>query len=82
MTTALQARPVESVGNLLRYALQGVTFPASKTEMVKMAERNGADTDVIETLGHVGESKYFGLTDIMEEILYLDSEEDAAEEGD
>lgn len=81
MTTALQTRPIESVGNLLRYALQGVTFPISKTDMLKMAERNGADTDVLQTLDHVSESKYFGITDIMEEILYLDEEEEKEKEA-
>jgi len=80
MTTALHTRPLQSLGEILRYSLRGVTYPVSKTEMVRLAEHNGATVDLLETLGDVGESYYFGLTDVLEEIFYIDSEEESEEE--
>lgn len=49
----------------LQKYLEGVDYPASKDDLVKAAERNGAPDDVLNALQELGENKFNGPPGVM-----------------
>jgi len=48
----------------LQKYLKGVNYPASKDDVVKAAEKNGADDEIIEALKNVSEDEFEKPTDV------------------
>ena len=61
--------------NSLKSILRGVIYPTTKERIIEVAEQNGADEFTLTILADVGESSYFGLLDLVDEIDYVESEE-------
>lgn len=52
--------------------LKGVNYPASKNDLIKQAEQNGADQKVLETLKQLPDQKFEGPTGISKAIGDMD----------
>jgi hypothetical protein len=48
----------------LQKSLKGVDYPAKKDDIVKAAEKNGADDDVMEALKNISEDTFEKPTDV------------------
>jgi hypothetical protein len=48
--------------------LKGMSYPASKDELVSTAEDNGADDELMEQLRGVSKSRFTGPDDVMEAL--------------
>ena len=48
--------------------LKGMSYPASKSELVATAERNGAGEDLLSALRNVGRDQFDGPDDVMEAL--------------
>lgn len=48
--------------------LRGVSYPASREELVGAAQENGAPEDVLEALRDVGDEPFDGPDDVMEAL--------------
>jgi hypothetical protein len=46
-------------------ALKGADYPASREELIELAERNGADEEVVEALRDVDEDEFDGPDQVM-----------------
>jgi Protein of unknown function (DUF2795) len=46
-------------------ALKGADYPASREELVELAERNSADEEVVEALREAGEDSFDGPDQVM-----------------
>ncbi len=42
----------------LQKSLKGVDYPASKDDVVKAAEQNGADEEILEALGNMSDNTF------------------------
>jgi uncharacterized membrane protein YeaQ/YmgE (transglycosylase-associated protein family) len=51
--------------------LEGVDYPADKNELIKVALRNGADEEVIYTLEHLPEDKYYSPVEINQDLGFI-----------
>ena len=69
------AKNVQGVTNSLKSILRGVIYPTTKERIIEVAEQNGADEFTLTILDDVGESSYFGLLDLVDEIDYVESVE-------
>lgn len=54
----------ESPSNVERY-LAGVSYPASKGELLAAAQANGAPRDILEPLGEIEMEQFGGPQDVM-----------------
>lgn len=61
--TATRINPVQ-----LQKYLKGVDYPASKTDLLEQAERNGADRNVMETLSALPRDNFDSPNDVSEAI--------------
>jgi hypothetical protein len=52
--------------------LKGLSFPASKTDVISCAERNGADKQMRETLERLPDQRYERVTDVSKAISSLE----------
>ena len=57
------ANPIE-----VQKHLKGMSYPASKDELVSTAERNGADDELLEQLRRIGRENFDGPDDVMEAL--------------
>lgn len=48
--------------------LSGVSYPATGTELADQAERNGANTSIVEQLRQLGDTSFDGPDDVMKSI--------------
>ncbi|MDQ3822792.1 MAG: DUF2795 domain-containing protein [Actinomycetota bacterium] len=48
--------------------LKGISYPATKDELVATAERNGAGDDVVEVLREAARDRFDGPDDVMEAL--------------
>ena len=48
--------------------LKGMTYPASRDDLVAKAEENGADEDLLERLRGASEQQFTGPDDVMEAL--------------
>lgn len=48
----------------LQKSLKGVDYPATKDDVVKAAEQNGADEEILEALRNVSDSTFEKPTDV------------------
>jgi hypothetical protein len=48
--------------------LKGISFPASKQDIIRQAEDNGADKPVLNILGSLREKEYYSPIDISKAI--------------
>jgi len=46
-------------------ALKGADYPTSKDDLISLAERNGADDDVLDALRNAGDSAFDGPDQVM-----------------
>jgi hypothetical protein len=46
-------------------ALKGADYPATRDELVQLAQRNGADDDVVQALQSAGEDRFDGPDQVM-----------------
>ncbi|WP_349570591.1 DUF2795 domain-containing protein [Azotobacter salinestris] len=49
----------------ISHHLKGIDFPAQKSDLVKQAEQNGADDDVLDTLKQMPDERYENMADVM-----------------
>lgn len=54
-----------NVANVTHH-LQGIDFPANKQDLIKQAESNGADQDVIQVLQGLPDRQYTNMADVMQ----------------
>lgn len=52
--------------------LKGVNYPASKNDLIKQAQQNGADQKVLDTLKQLPDQKFEGPTGISKAIGDMD----------
>lgn len=45
--------------------LKGIGFPADKQQLVRQAEQNGADKEVLDTLEQMPDKQYGDMADVM-----------------
>lgn len=45
--------------------LQGIDFPAGRDDLVKQAQDNGADADVLEVIRQMPDERYENMADVM-----------------
>ncbi len=62
MTRATGARPATDVAHYLG----GVVFPAHKQDLMRRAEENGADSDVLAIIDSLADSGFEDLADVTE----------------
>lgn len=55
----MDADPIE-----VQKALKGISYPASKDDLVEQAENNGADDDLVEVLRNMEGTDFDGPTDV------------------
>jgi hypothetical protein len=48
--------------------LKGISYPASKDDVIATAEDNGADEDLLDQLRGLNRSEYSGPDDVMEAL--------------
>lgn len=60
---AMRVNPIE-----VQKHLKGANYPASREELVQVAEGNGAPGDVVEALRGLPEQEYDGPDDVMEAL--------------
>ena len=48
--------------------LKGVSYPASRDDLVQAAEENGAGDDLVETLRQLSENSFESPADVMEAL--------------
>ncbi len=48
--------------------LKGISYPASRDDLVSTAEENGADDELVEQLRELGDDEYTGPDDVMEAL--------------
>jgi Protein of unknown function (DUF2795) len=53
----------------LQRDLKGIKYPASRDELVKIAERNKADKDITERLRSLPEKRFEGPDDVSREMF-------------
>ncbi|MBE0597263.1 MAG: DUF2795 domain-containing protein [Desulfuromonadales bacterium] len=53
-----------SPSNVAQY-LKGINFPAHLPEMIKQAQKNNADKEVIEELKQMPDEEYGSMSDVM-----------------
>ncbi|MFC0709819.1 DUF2795 domain-containing protein [Azorhizophilus paspali] len=49
----------------ISHHLKGIDFPAGKHDLLKQAERNSADEDVLDTLKQMPDERYESMADVM-----------------
>lgn len=54
----------ESPANVSTY-LKGMDFPADRDQLIKHAEQNGAERDVLDVLKQMPEQQYDNMADVM-----------------
>jgi hypothetical protein len=54
----------ESPANVATY-LKGIDYPASKDQLVEYAQKNGAESAVIDVLSNMPEQEYGNMADVM-----------------
>jgi hypothetical protein len=47
------------------FHLKGIDFPANRNDLVKQAERNDADKDVLEIIKQMPDDEYENMADVM-----------------
>jgi hypothetical protein len=60
---AMKANPIE-----VQKHLKGMDYPASRDEVVQVAESNGAPDDILDALRGLPEQQYDGPDDVMEAL--------------
>jgi hypothetical protein len=55
----------QSPANLTHH-LKGVQFPATKEDMIKQAQKNGAERDIIEVIQQLPDQEYDSMSKILE----------------
>lgn len=55
----------------LQKTLHGASYPLAKSDVIELAELNFADGDMLDVLYALGDSDYYSLADIKQEIQYL-----------
>ena len=63
----------------LQKTLHGASYPLAKSDVIELAELNFADGDMLDVLYALGDSDYYSLADIKQEIQYLVHDEVIAE---
>ena len=48
--------------------LKGMSYPASRDDLVATAQRNGADENLLEQLRNIGREDFSGPDDVMEAL--------------
>jgi hypothetical protein len=48
--------------------LRGADYPATRDDLVSLAEDNGAPNDVVQALEHAGRDRFDGPDDVMEAL--------------
>jgi hypothetical protein len=74
MRTFLPKSVIKSVNknnDYLKQTLKGARYPLAKSRMIEVAELNFADGDILDVLYALGDSNYYCLADVQEEIHYL-----------
>jgi hypothetical protein len=54
----------ESPANVATY-LKGIDYPASKDQLMEHAQKNGAESAVLDVLGNMPEQEYDNMADVM-----------------
>ncbi|WP_349616339.1 DUF2795 domain-containing protein [Azotobacter salinestris] len=49
----------------ISHHLKGIDFPAQKNDLLKQAEQNGADEEVLDTLKRMPDERYESMADVM-----------------
>jgi hypothetical protein len=49
-------------------ALKGVDYPATSSQLAEYAEKNGADSDVVDALRNMGEETFEGPSGVMKQL--------------
>ncbi|GAB3474288.1 DUF2795 domain-containing protein [Azotobacter salinestris] len=49
----------------ISHHLKGIDFPAQKNDLLKQAEQNGADEEVLDTLKRMPDERYENMADVM-----------------
>ena len=60
---AVKANPIE-----VQKGLAGVSYPTDRTRLLRAAERNRADDDVVQALRDLPEREFDGPDDVMEAL--------------
>jgi hypothetical protein len=53
----------------IQKALSGMDYPASKEDIVRLAERNGADSEVLEALNKIEDREYEGPSGVSSAVF-------------
>jgi hypothetical protein len=56
-----------SPSNILHH-LKGVDFPAGKDDLVKQAQKNDAENDILEILRQMPDSRYHTMADVLKGV--------------
>ncbi len=64
-------KSVKKNNDYLKQTLKGARYPLAKSRMIEVAELNFADGDILDVLYALGDSNYYCLADVQEEIHYL-----------
>jgi hypothetical protein len=67
MITMARANPVE-----VEKSLKGIDFPAKKEDLVKHAQKQGANQEVIETIKSLPEEEFHNAVDVTKAIGEMD----------
>ena len=59
----MQQNPIE-----VQKSLKGISYPASKDDVVSTAERNGASDDIVSALRSTSRDRFSGPDDVMEAL--------------
>lgn len=65
---------MKSTASEIQKYLEGVTYPASKSDLTSRAEENGATQEVMDDLESLSEGEFSGPSDVMSRLS-------ASEEG-
>jgi hypothetical protein len=49
----------------ISHHLKGVDFPATKDDLIKQAEKNGAEDDVMDVIDNMPDEKFKSMADVM-----------------
>jgi hypothetical protein len=53
----------------IQKALSGIDYPASKEDLIRHAEQNGADSDVLEALKKIDDREYEGPSGVSSAVF-------------
>jgi hypothetical protein len=71
MKTYSPIKKEETRNEYLEKTFRDAQYPLEKSEMLELAQLNYADGDILDVLYALGDSNYYCLADIQEEIKYI-----------